>query len=89
VLAVVATLAIAVAGLLPALGELASNLGRLPILIAHAYPVLARGITLVIGTASGSWAFVAAGWISVALLLLAGVLIARLVPRQPGRQGTS
>jgi hypothetical protein len=89
VLAVVATLAIAVAGLLPALGELVANLGRLPILIAHTYPVLARGIALIIAAASGSWAFAAVGWLSVGLLLLAGVVIARLVPRQRGQQGAS
>jgi hypothetical protein len=80
VAAFVAALSIAVVGLIAELGGMAAKVTRLPILIAHASPVLARGITLAVGGASGSAAFVAAGWVAAALLVWGGVMIARRAP---------
>lgn len=80
VAALAAALAIAVAGVVTELGGMAAKVMRLPALIAHALPVLAHGIRLVLGGASGSAGFAAAPWVAAAVLVLAGVMIARLAP---------
>ena len=76
VAAFVAALAIAVAGTVTQLGGLAARVTHLPALIAHALPVLVHGIRLAIGGAG----FAVAPWVAAALLVLGGVMIARLAP---------
>jgi hypothetical protein len=80
VAAFIAALSIGAVGLIVELGGMAAKVMRLPILVAHASPVLARGITLAVGGASGSALFVAAGWVAAALLVWGGVMIARRAP---------
>jgi len=73
-------LAIALVGLVPALSGVVAKLARIPTLVAHATPVLARGLTRAVGDASGSGTFLVVGWATAALLVLAGVMIARRAP---------
>ena len=75
-----AALAIAVTGLIVELGGAFTSAARLPELVAHALPVLMRGVRLAFGAASLSQGLIAAPWIAAALLVLLGVLIARRVP---------
>jgi hypothetical protein len=89
VAAFVAALAIAVLGVVTQLGGMAAQVMRLPILIAHASPVLARGIALAVGGTSGRVGFAVAGWVAAALLVLVGVLIARRVPQRLNLKGSA
>ncbi|HET6150833.1 MAG TPA: hypothetical protein VFH68_25070 [Polyangia bacterium] len=89
VAAFAAALAIAVVGIMTQLGGMAAQVTRLPMLIAHASPVLARGLTLAVGGASGRAGFAAAGWVAAALLVVVGVLIARRAPLRLNLKGSA
>jgi hypothetical protein len=72
--------AIAVVGLIVELVGTLGGAASWPSLVAHASPVLMRGLRLAFAGASGNLGLVAAPWVAAALLVLAGVLIARRAP---------
>jgi hypothetical protein len=78
--AFLAALAIAVIGLIVQLEGAAGSLIRLPALVAHASPVLMRGLKIAFGGATASPGLAVATWVAAALLVLVGVLIARVAP---------
>ena len=78
--AFVVALAVVVTGLLDQLDRALDGLTRLPSLVAHASPVLLRGLKVAFGGATASPAIAAASWVAGPLLVLVGVLIARVAP---------
>jgi hypothetical protein len=89
VAALVVALGVALVGLLPALWGATARLALIPMLVGRAAPVLARGLTRVLGEASGSGAFVVVAWGAAALLVMGGVVIARRAPVALSMKGST
>jgi hypothetical protein len=68
-------------GLLPRLGELPAELGRLAKIAVHDVPVLARGTALGFNLLSQTRAFLVVCVFSALLLVLFGAMVARFMPR--------
>jgi hypothetical protein len=71
-------LTLAVVGLLPGASRLVASVERWTLLLGRACPVLARMTVPVFRSLWESPTFAAIGWLSALLLVLAGVVVARL-----------
>ena len=77
-------LGLAVVGLLPSVSGLISSVERWSLLVGRACPVLARMTLPLFRSLCESPIFAAIGWLSALLLVLAGVVVARLDGRGAG-----
>jgi hypothetical protein len=77
-------LTLAVVGLLPSAAGLVASVERWSLLLGRACPVLARMTVPLFRSLCDSPTFAAIGWLSAVLLILAGVVVARLDGRGGG-----